>query len=1006
MYKNVLRLAVFMLLVSFAAAATSKLPSWTFMVYLDGDNDLESAAIEDFFEMSDVGSDANVNILVLMDRIGSYDTSNGNWTGTRRGIVNKGDAPGSSWGKSMGELNMGDPDNLVDFITWGAENYPASNYAVILWNHGGGWRDGTSADKNPLFKDVCYDDTNGEDCLYTYEVRAALEEVAAAGINPKLIGFDACLMGMVEVAYEVRNNADVMVASPYSEPGDGWPYTEILSELTGRPSMTAAELGSIIVDEYYASYGNDYTMAALDLSKMDGLASSVNGLAHSLMDSWDSNVAACIGAASNVIRSLSSAVIAEAHGYDWSDGHGLAINFPTNGADYDYNSSIIQFPGVSDWDDFLDYYDSSLSRTWVADAAKDAQYYEYSEYKDLYDFCENLINSYDGFQVSGSDMTFSMSPDSGVVSPDTCSYTLSNYTVDDVAWQVSVSADWLVCNSGPTGILASNGSTTLVFSVSPEMGMPETGSESCTITITNLNDNTLYQFDISVVVETVQNFEQFSGDFDLGNTCCTFAPSGTANDYSGSIVSVTGFASDTSNATEINLGDDECVKVSLSNNISFYGHLYSEIYVCSNGYIGFGNNYSTYSSSYDNFFASPKVAGLQTDLNPSSQGTVSYEELSDRVVVSWEGVPAYGANSANSFQIELFYSGIITITWLDINVSDVILGLSSGNTPNDIQEANISDFPATVPAELPAEIAGDVNRDGWVNIDDLGELAKSWLVEYDSDCPDADIAGDDCFVNSADFAVLAATWGNTIYAIVPDVTGDDYSAAIAAIEAGEFGYKLEYSYSDNVLEGLVISTSPAAGEEVLAGTTVVITVSLGVEPVTEGFVIITGILDGNMSGGTPKCAELYVNGTVDLTGYTIKNFNNGGTSATGSQVLSGQYTNEFVYVVNSYSVANFESCFGTSGDFGNVISTSDLGINGDDCVVLYDSSDEMIDIYGQIGVDGSGTSWEYKDGFARRLDGERPSSDFNVSEWSVHNESLGSSASEYSQTVPFGEYVK
>ena len=57
---------------------------WTFMVYLDGDNNLESAAVNDFLEMSSVGSSSNVNIVALMDRISGYDTSYGDWTDTRR----------------------------------------------------------------------------------------------------------------------------------------------------------------------------------------------------------------------------------------------------------------------------------------------------------------------------------------------------------------------------------------------------------------------------------------------------------------------------------------------------------------------------------------------------------------------------------------------------------------------------------------------------------------------------------------------------------------------------------------------------------------------------------------------------------------------------------------------------------------------------------------------------------------------------------------------------------
>ena len=50
------------------ASAQPASAEWTFMVYLDGDNDLELAAINDFLEMASVGSDSDVKILVLFDR--------------------------------------------------------------------------------------------------------------------------------------------------------------------------------------------------------------------------------------------------------------------------------------------------------------------------------------------------------------------------------------------------------------------------------------------------------------------------------------------------------------------------------------------------------------------------------------------------------------------------------------------------------------------------------------------------------------------------------------------------------------------------------------------------------------------------------------------------------------------------------------------------------------------------------------------------------------------------
>ena len=82
---------------------------WTFMVYISADNDLEPYGIIDLNMMEYIGSTSNVEIVVQMDRTSGYDTSNGNWTGTRRYHVIK-DTSQSNIGEhisDIGEQNMG-----------------------------------------------------------------------------------------------------------------------------------------------------------------------------------------------------------------------------------------------------------------------------------------------------------------------------------------------------------------------------------------------------------------------------------------------------------------------------------------------------------------------------------------------------------------------------------------------------------------------------------------------------------------------------------------------------------------------------------------------------------------------------------------------------------------------------------------------------------------------------------------------------------------------------------
>lgn len=249
------------------------LADWTFMVYLDGDNNLEAAAIEDFLEMSAVGSNANINIVVQFDRTAGYSSAYGNWTGTRRGLVQTGDLPNLTWGTNLGEVNMGAQSSLQDFVSWGMNTYQAQNYAVVLWNHGGGWNS------------IASDDTSWGDSLTANEVSGALSTFT--GID--LIGADACLMGMTEFAYQLQTIAPILVASEELEPGDGWDYTAILQSLTTTPTMTASQLGSTIVNTYAAQYTAEYgsnsnqTLSMIDLTQIDDLAQGLSTLATTIM---------------------------------------------------------------------------------------------------------------------------------------------------------------------------------------------------------------------------------------------------------------------------------------------------------------------------------------------------------------------------------------------------------------------------------------------------------------------------------------------------------------------------------------------------------------------------------------------------------------------------------------------------------------------------------------------------------------------------------------------------
>jgi len=221
------------------------LAEWTIMVYMNAKNNLEASAIKDINEMETVGSTDKVNILVEAGRIDGYDTSNGDWKSTRRyRIARDADAAkiGSPVLADLGKTDMGDYRNIAAFGKWAKANYPAKRYMFIVWNHGTGWIRTNS-------RGISYDEETGNH-VNTPQLGSAMREIG--GVD--LYASDACLMQMVEVAYEMRGSAALIAGSVETEPMDGFNYAALLSPLAAVPSMSPEQLGRILVDSFIAQY--------------------------------------------------------------------------------------------------------------------------------------------------------------------------------------------------------------------------------------------------------------------------------------------------------------------------------------------------------------------------------------------------------------------------------------------------------------------------------------------------------------------------------------------------------------------------------------------------------------------------------------------------------------------------------------------------------------------------------------------------------------------------------
>ena len=147
--------------------------------------------------------------------------------------------------------------------------------------------------------------------------------------------------------------------------------------------------------------------------------------------------------------------------------------------------------------------------------------------------------------------------------------------------------------------------------------------------------------------------------------------------------------------------------------------------------------------------------------------------------------------------------------------------------------------------------------------------------------------------------------------------------------------------------------------------------------------VITGVIDGPLSGGVPKAIEVYViNNIADLSSYGLGAATNGGgtdgeefTFPADSAVAG---THLYVAYQSGSDPNGFEPFFDVEPTYTTYTAAQ---INGDDAIELFRDG-VVVDVFGQIDVDGTNQPWEYLDGWAYRIDGTGPDgSTFQLGSW-------------------------
>lgn len=272
-----------------AAAPTSDaIAEWSVLVYLVADNNLDEYTETDLLELEVGGSSADVNVLILMDKL--YEPACLMMIDGHERVVLE----------ELRELNMGDPATLTYFLEYCDENYPAEHMLLFFWDHGSG------------VSGVAYDETMadgsvGGDWLSHHELIDAID-----GRHMDIMAADECSVGQMETIYEYYAEGadmDYWVASENYISWRGFSYDEILLRLNDAPDMDERTLSLIIVEEFtelfsVPPYQSEIltTQSVFDMSKVEALGQAVLRMADTLaadMDAYRSVIAAAEMSAMN-----------------------------------------------------------------------------------------------------------------------------------------------------------------------------------------------------------------------------------------------------------------------------------------------------------------------------------------------------------------------------------------------------------------------------------------------------------------------------------------------------------------------------------------------------------------------------------------------------------------------------------------------------------------------------------------------------------------------------------
>lgn len=260
---------------------------WSFLTYMQADNDIISQVAHNCKDMQKVGSTNEINILLQLQRPSEKVSSR--YKILQNAIVEK----NSTKYEALGNFE----DAIINSMEWVAGDFPARHYALVLWNYSNNGADRSSfISQSPnswLMPPGMQRSFRQSNAMFRDHIEQYMLDTASLGNacrriktsikkNIDVLGIDACLMGLFEIAYEVKDAVDFLIVSQHAKPTTGWSYAGVLSTLIGIPTISTEEFGTAITRTYADLYGHGqhatptYTLATVNLSKIPAAVEAFN----------------------------------------------------------------------------------------------------------------------------------------------------------------------------------------------------------------------------------------------------------------------------------------------------------------------------------------------------------------------------------------------------------------------------------------------------------------------------------------------------------------------------------------------------------------------------------------------------------------------------------------------------------------------------------------------------------------------------------------------------------